>query len=146
MAAKKSISPRPYQVFVSHATADKWIAKTICEKIEERGATTFRDDRDIQGGDSIPDEIRDQLRRSHEVAVLLTPASFDRPWVLLEVGAAWVLKPDKRIVPIRYHIEVDRVPEMLKDRKSIALNDFDRYLAELQDRVGGHHGKRRQGV
>jgi hypothetical protein len=40
-----------YQVFVSHATADKWIARVICEKLEQVGATTFRDDRDIAGGD-----------------------------------------------------------------------------------------------
>ena len=36
-----------YQVFVSHATADKWIATVVCEKIEATGATSFRDDRDI---------------------------------------------------------------------------------------------------
>lgn len=47
-----------YSVFVSHATADKWLAKTLCEKIEETGAATFRDDRDIDGGDDIPDRIR----------------------------------------------------------------------------------------
>jgi hypothetical protein len=35
-----------YQVFLSHATTDKWLAKTLCEKIEASGATTFRDDRD----------------------------------------------------------------------------------------------------
>lgn len=44
---------RPYQVFVSHATSDKWLAKAICEKIEATGAVTFRDDRDIHGGDDI---------------------------------------------------------------------------------------------
>jgi hypothetical protein len=30
-----------YQVFVSHATADKWIAKAICEHLEDAGAVTF---------------------------------------------------------------------------------------------------------
>ena len=43
----------PYLVFVSHATADKWIATVLCEKMEETGAKTFRDDRDIGGGDDI---------------------------------------------------------------------------------------------
>jgi hypothetical protein len=37
--AKKKASGRkpqvkPYQVFLSHATADKWLAKVLCEKIE----------------------------------------------------------------------------------------------------------------
>src|SRR5690348_13156579 len=78
----------PYQVFISHATADKWLVRILCEKLEGVGATTFRDDRDIRGGDDIPDEIFRQIRQSQEFLVLLTPASMNRPWVLLEVGAA----------------------------------------------------------
>ena len=78
-----------YQVFVSHATADKWVAKVICEKIESTGASTFRDDRDIDGGDDIPEKIRQQIIRSREMVVLLTPESVDRLWVLFELGAAW---------------------------------------------------------
>ena len=69
---------KPYQVFVSHATADKWIAKILCEKIEGTGATTFRDDRDIEGGDDIPEQIRRQIKQSKEMVVLLTPASVER--------------------------------------------------------------------
>lgn len=88
MAKRKSSSPRPYQVFVSHATADKWLATTICNLLEACGATTFRDDRDIDGGDDIPDRIRAEIKKSHELVLLLTPHSIDRPWVLLEVGAA----------------------------------------------------------
>src|SRR3954467_3491743 len=83
-------NPLGYQVFVSHATSDKWIAKTICEKLESIGAVTFRDDRDINGGDDIPDEIRKQIKKSRELVVLITPHSVGRPWVLLEVGGAWV--------------------------------------------------------
>jgi hypothetical protein len=84
MAKKKAsaASPgKPYQVFVSHATADKWLAKTICDKIEGTGATIFRDDRDINGGDDIPEEIRLQIKQSMEIVVLLTPESINRQWV-----------------------------------------------------------------
>ena len=78
----------PYQVFVSHATPDKWVARTICEKIDGvLGAKTFRDDRDIDGGDDIPERLRMEIERSAELIVLLTPISVNRPWVLLEVGA-----------------------------------------------------------
>src|SRR5581483_1618431 len=70
MAARKSRKPskrtKPYQVFISHATADKWIARVLCEKIEEAGAVTFRDDRDIDGGDDIPDRIRSEIKQSRE--------------------------------------------------------------------------------
>ncbi|MBC8217056.1 MAG: TIR domain-containing protein, partial [Planctomycetes bacterium] len=66
---------------MSHATADKWVAKVICEKIDATGASTFRDDRDIDGGDDIPEEIRRQIKRSQEMVVLLTPESVGRAWV-----------------------------------------------------------------
>ena len=50
-ASGEKFRAKPYQVFISHATTDKWLAKVLCEKIEATGATTFRDDRDIQGGE-----------------------------------------------------------------------------------------------
>ncbi|REJ72873.1 MAG: TIR domain-containing protein, partial [Planctomycetota bacterium] len=63
MAKTRRAQPKPYQVFVSHATADKWLAVTLCEKIEATGATTFRDDQDIDGGDDIPERIRTEIKR-----------------------------------------------------------------------------------
>jgi len=128
-------SRRLYSVFLSHATADKWLAKTLCEKIEGTGAKTFRDDRDIKGGDDIPEEIRRSIVQSDELVVLLTPESVNRPWVLLEVGAAWGRRRRSRIVAVLCHVEVDTVPEMIASKKALPLNQFDDYLRELRDRV-----------
>lgn len=124
-----------FQVFVSHATADKWLAKTICEKIEATGAATFRDDRDIDGGDDIPEAIRTKINQSQELVVLLTPESVDRPWVLLEVGAAWGRRKDCRIIPVLCHVSVDAIPDIIKGKKAFSLNEFDQYLKELSRRV-----------
>jgi hypothetical protein len=135
MAKKRS---RPaYQVFLSHATADKWLAEIICEKIESIGATTFRDDRDIHGGDDIPEEIRKQIKQSREIVVLLTPESVNRPWVLLEVGAAWGSSRKMRITPIMCHTPINLVPDMIKNKKVIGINEMKAYLSELARRVGG---------
>jgi len=130
-----AFSAANYQVFVSHATSDKWLARVFCEKIEAVGASSFRDDRDIQGGDDIPEEIRLQLKKSREFVVLLTPDSVDRPWVLLEVGAAWGWRKDYRIVPILCHVTVDAIPDIIRGKKAFHLNDFDQYLKELGKRV-----------
>ena len=124
-----------YRVFVSHATTDKWIAKVLCEKIEGTGATTFRDDRDIESGDDIPDEIRREIIRSHELVVLLTPDSVNRPWVLLEVGAFWARRKNARIVAVLCHVDVDTIPDMIKSKKAVPLNEVDEYLRELAKRV-----------
>ena len=125
----------PYQVFVSHATTDKWIARMICEKIESAGATTFRDDRDIESGDDIPDEIRKQLIGSNELVILMTPESVRRAWVLLEAGAFWGRKKKARIVAVLCHVEIDTIPDMIKSKKAISINDFDDYLDDLRRRI-----------
>jgi TIR domain len=130
---------RPYQVFVSHATADKWLATTLCEKIEAVGASTFRDDRDIDGGDDIPERIRSEIKRSRELVVLLTPHSVNRPWVLLEVGAAWGWRKSVRITPILCHVEVDPIPGLIKSKKAIQLNDCTDLFAEIKKRVKRHY-------
>lgn len=142
MAKRKSssrgISGRRYQVFVSHATTDKWLAKTLCEKIEETGASTFRDDRDIDGGDDNPEAIRLQIKKSKEVVVLLTPESVNRKWVTLEVGAAWGHSGRMRITMILCHVSVDTIPGMMKNKKAISLNETDFYLNQLANRVQEH--------
>lgn len=142
MAKKRANKSKPYQVFVSHATADKWLATTLCEKLEGAGAQTFRDDRDIDGGDDIPESIRIEIKRSRELVVLLTPNSADRPWVLLEVGAAWGWSRQTRITAIMCHVDVDPIPGMIKSKKAININDCNDFLSELSARIKKHNGKK----
>jgi predicted nucleotide-binding protein len=124
-----------YRVFVSHASTDKWIAKALCERIESTGASTFRDDRDIKSGDDIPDEIRAEIVRSRELVVLLSPDSVNRAWVLLEAGAFWGRWPNRRLVAVLCHVEIDTIPDMIKSKKAISINQFDDYLKELTGRI-----------
>ncbi len=122
-------------MFVGHATADKWLARVLCEKIEEAGAGTFRDDRDIAGGDDIPESIRREIVRSQELLVLMTPESVNRPWVLFEAGAFWARRKNARIAAVLCHVDVDMIPDMIKSKKAIPINDFDTYVKEVRARV-----------
>lgn len=132
-ASRSRSTKQTYRIFVSHATSDKWLAKTICEKLESAGATTFRDDRDIDGGDDIPERLRQEIIRSKELVVLITPDSVDRPWVLLEVGGARL--KGMRITPILCHVNVDRIPDLIKSKKAVPMNDFEAYLDSLRRRI-----------
>ena len=139
--AKKRRNPKkpvtrkqsPYRVFISHATHDKWISKILCEKLEETGADTFRDDRDIEGGDSIPDVILSEIRSCDEIVVLLTPESVQRQWILVEIGIA--IGVERRIIPLFYHIDTEQIPDIIKSRRGLDLNDLDGYLTDLSKRM-----------
>ncbi len=135
MHAAGTATPGKYKVFLSHATTDRWLAKTLCEKIEAAGAETFRDDRDIGSGDDISETIRSRLVRSDELVILLTPDSVHRPWVQFEAGAFWGRRSGARIVAVLCHVESDAIPDMIKSKKAVSINAFDHYLTELRRRV-----------
>ncbi|HVJ67548.1 MAG TPA: toll/interleukin-1 receptor domain-containing protein [Caulifigura sp.] len=133
MPGKAANSERTYRVFISHATYDKWVATVLCEKIEMLGATTFRDDRDIAGGDSIPEAIQFEIRDSDEVLVLLSPQSLKRQWIYIEIGMAVAFQ--KRIVPLMFHIPAKQIPDIIRNQRGFDLDNFDGYLADVAARV-----------
>ncbi|HEX6114515.1 MAG TPA: toll/interleukin-1 receptor domain-containing protein [Geminicoccaceae bacterium] len=126
-------------VFISHSTKDRWIARQMASIIESRGRRygigTFLDERDIEGGDSIPETILAKLRDCQEFVILLSPQSVTRQWVLVELGAALGLQ--KHIVPIIHNVAPTDIPDIIRLTKAHELNDFEHYLDELVRRVRG---------
>ncbi len=53
-------------VFVSHSEKDRWIAKRMAalieEKCREHNIKTFLDEKDIAGGESIPESTEEYTR------------------------------------------------------------------------------------
>ena len=121
-----------YRVFLSHSHKDSWIARQCTRLIEEGGkphVRVFVDEKDIEGGQSIPESVRTGIEKCDEFVVLLSRYSKDRPWVLIEMGAAWGLR--KPIVVITDKIAPKEMPDILSRDKAIDLNDFDQYITQL---------------
>ena len=63
-------------VFISHSEKDRWIARQMAALIEgrgrEHGIKTFLDEKDIEGGESIPDSIRKNIQEFREFLVFLS--------------------------------------------------------------------------
>jgi hypothetical protein len=134
---------KTYTVFISHSTKDRWIARQMSRLIEEKvskyHARTFLDERDIAGGESIIETIKKNLSSCDEFLILLTKNSIDRPWVLIELGGAWL--SNKVIVPIIDKITPAEMPDVIAQIKAIELNDFDNYVKELILRIKKRKGK-----
>jgi len=109
------------------------MAALIEEGGREYGVRTFLDEKDIAGGDSIPESIRRNIQECSEFVVLLSRYSIDRPWVLIEIGAAWAL--GKRIVAIIDKVTPEEMPDIIASYKAIDLNSFDHYLEQLFNRA-----------
>ena len=128
-----------YLVFVSHSSVDTWVAHRIAERIETDGGRVFLDVVDIEAGDEYDDEIRDALRSSVELVVLMTPTARESRNVWMEVGAMWYA--EKRIVGILYGVPIgvvradERMPQGFKKLQLIDINDTDKYLAQVGKRI-----------
>jgi hypothetical protein len=126
----------PYLVFISYSHRDRWIARHWVRLIGEIGRgriRTFLDEKDIDGGSSIAETIRDSIRKCDELLVLVTPASKSRQWVIVEMSVAWGLK--KRVVAVLHHAAPKDMPEVIYPYKAFDLNEFDTYLQQLEARA-----------
>jgi hypothetical protein len=117
------------KVFVSHSSADRWIAKQIAQQLEDRDIAAFLDEKDIETGDSIEDAVDAHLADCDELLILLSPASLGSAWVLIEVGGAKAL--GKRLVPILHHVGANELPIPLSRGLARELNDVETYYAEV---------------
>ena len=133
--AEDLAQPDVYRVFLSHATADKFMARMVDEKLEGAGFNTFRDDRDIDGGDRITEEIRQEIVGSNELVVIWTAQSIQSDWVKQEIGAAWGL--GLRITALLHVVEADSLPPTIRDCKAYPINDLERYIEEAGRRKDG---------
>src|SRR5262245_10637276 len=132
MAKRKRSRTTRYQVFLSYSHHDRWIAEVMKEKIEEQGVAVWLDVFDLPGGADIADRIREAMQASQECLVLLTPAAKKSEWVPHEVGMADGMKLWTTLILL--HVGTKGVPEPVRTKSVLSINDFDAYLAHLQDR------------
>ena len=114
------------------------MAALIEEGSREYGVKTFLDEKDIEGGESIPESIRENIEGCDEFLVFLSRYSIDREWVLIEIGAAWGL--NKPVIPIVTHRDVfSRIPLTLREVMFVELEKLED--PEIMDRILEHYEK-----
>ena len=122
------------KVFISHSSKDKWAARRIRDDLERLGCKTFLDERDIATGDTLDESIQSHLIECEDFLLLLSPASVQSEWVLIELGGALALK--KRIVPILLYVSANEAPKAINLKLARDINEIDRYYAEVGVRSG----------
>ena len=128
-----------YKVFISHSSTDAWVANQIKKYIDGFKATTFLDEGCIDAGDDFENVILKELRSSKELLVLFTPWSLERPYLWMEVGAAWGI--GLRIVGVLYGLsekdinENSKTPVLIKKSNLVELNDINKYFNQLKKRI-----------
>jgi hypothetical protein len=99
-----SVCPAPpqFDMFISYAAGDAALADELRSDLEGNQFRCFMAEKDVQTATEWQDSIREALVGSKRMLVLLTPRSINRPWVLMEIGAAWAL--GKPLIPALAHV------------------------------------------
>ena len=115
-----------YEIFLSFASANYREATRVQESLTAAGVRVFMSSKSIEPGDVFAEVIRQALRESLEVWILVSPDSLKSEWVMTEWGAAWVL--EKRIVPILFRCTPAQLPDRLNRFQCIDLHDLGPYI------------------
>jgi len=113
-------------VFLSCSAKDAELAEQIYDAIRVAGGKVFLAKKSIEPGSEFAEEIRNALKESTDVWLLVSPNSVKSAWVISEWGAAWVLK--KRIVPILYRISPDELPDRLRQFQCIDFHEYQKLI------------------
>lgn len=128
----------PAKVFLSFAQRDVGIALEFKMLLEDAGVSTFCAREDIHAGDEWSDSLRNALAACSEVVCLVAPESVGSDWVLMELGAAWVLR--KRITPILLHGAMDQVPDAIRRFQCVSVESAGGWRALIKQ-IASRHGR-----
>lgn len=119
-----------YDIFLSYSTDDTAIANELYSSLTSKGLRCFMAERDIPVAAQWDEKIRSALLTSKNILLLITPRSKDRPWVLLETGAAWALQ--KEIIPALMFVAPSDLLDPVKryQARVVETSEQKRTLAE----------------
>jgi hypothetical protein len=134
-----------YDVFLSHASADKPWVRTLAEELAGQGLRVFLDERELKPADNFVLGLSDALRKSRFLVLVLTPHSVDRPWVEQEWTSFMAAHgPVGRLIPVL--LDPVQVPAILQSVQYIHATHRDaaRVAREMAERIG-RPGELREG-
>jgi len=111
------------KVFISYVHSDADEAGRLVKALQSNNVVGWLDKADISAGEGISSAVRNALKLSSAVIVLLSPRALHSEWVQFEIGAAEAL--DKKIIPIIIsgdHLE-EQLPDILRNRRWIDGRD-----------------------
>lgn len=73
-----------YDVFLSHASADKPAVRELAERLEGDGLRVWLDEWVIQPGDLVSLKVEQGLESSRTLVLVMSQAAFDSEWVTLK--------------------------------------------------------------
>jgi hypoxanthine phosphoribosyltransferase len=123
-----------YDVFLSYSHLDSNIALELREKFLASGLTCFLAEKSLDVGNQWIDQVREAIRESETILILITPRSVGSKWVYMEVGAAWM--ESKKIIPLTQFVDVSDLPDLIKNLQARSIETEREKLNLVYELIG----------
>lgn len=108
-----------FDIFLSYSHPDEHIAHELEQKFTASGLRCFSMGTSLHGGDEWVRKVRESVKESENIVILITPRSVDSKWIFIEVGAAWM--ENKRIIPVLQFVNMSELPEVIKNVQCVRI-------------------------
>jgi hypothetical protein len=123
---------KEFDVFISYFSGDQYFARKIAGDLQNRDLHVWRDEGEIDVGDSISDKIQEALKRCFTFIIILSPDALNRPWVKEELRAAYNLRlaEELKILPVVY--KDCELPIFLSDYRFADFREEKNYAEQIE--------------
>lgn len=123
---------KQFDAFISYFTGDQDFARKISGDLANRDIHVWRDEGEIDIGDSISDKIQEGLKTCYTFVIVLSPEALARPWVKEELRAAYNLRlaEELKILPIVY--KECELPIFLIDYRFADFRETKNYAEQIE--------------
>jgi len=113
-------------------SGDKAFAIKLESDLNQRDLRPWRDEGEIEVGDSISDKLELALKDSYSFVIILSKEALQRPWVREELRAAFSLRVEEqlKILPVLY--KDCEMPVILMDYKHADFREGKNYAEQLE--------------
>lgn len=128
------------KVYLAHATEDKAMVRPLAEHLMANGIEVWLDEWDIEGGESLRQQMEAGLEGMTHFVVALTPAALKKPWVAMEIDAGIIRKigGESHFLPLLIGVEPKDLSIFLRTMLGIKFDPTnDAQLKSLVDRIHG---------
>lgn len=138
----------PFDVFLSHSSADKpWVRK-LKATLEAKGLIAWLDEEQIAPGDLLVNAMETGIEASRTAVIVVSPEAVASGWVNEEYSRALALSVDKRrklrLIPVL--LSRAELPGFLKNRAWVDFRDKDSFESNVERLVWGINKEQHPGA
>lgn len=122
------------RVFISYAKSDQDLADDLRARLEQVADDVILVAPKMKQEKAWSAALLSQLKKAHQILVLLTPNSLNSQSVMMTIGAGVSLQ--KEIVPIVIGLDVATLPGWIRAMHLVRYPELSKYLLDLPRQAG----------